>query len=365
MGACDEILDLISARLDGELTAEQKTALAEHLSACPECSALARDLEGLHAAMPGLNVTPPAAIMENVMARIKEEAKVVSFPTKKKPSRQWRALGAAAAIFAVVLAGTFALRGGMNNGASGGDAVTLDVPPPAAAPSSAPSASLAEASPRSVQTEEEHEYGVMPSMEDAAVESGTEYRGEASFTQKDTAPAPSPTGAADAGGSAATGGVEPRMAQTTSGVTASPPQVPTTFSSQKVDAKLYGSFSGKLTAQSACETLFEHLKEQNYPDLGTAAPWEGAILTGTAETDDLVYTLAAVAAEGETYTWRLAYVGLSQNRKYHEFHLYAEVTDGTATRTVQGGWYGVAVADGTILTAQDDIDAYETAVSEE
>ena len=45
MCTCDEALELISARLDGPLTAAEEARLNEHLAACSPCRALLVDLE--------------------------------------------------------------------------------------------------------------------------------------------------------------------------------------------------------------------------------------------------------------------------------------------------------------------------------
>ncbi len=328
MNACDEILDLISARLDGPLTDWENQILAEHLTSCPQCKALADDLQEIHAVMPGLNAPAPAFIMENVMERIKaEESKVVAFPGRKSYRRQWRALGATAAVFAVVLAGTFALRGGSMKANSGGNASMLD-----ALPSTAPSAAVAE--PRDVPAAGEGEETLTaPTAEDILEQGIVTERGLESSDEK---------------GVAATAGE------------ADPTQDPVTFASRP-----YSLSVGEQTPETACQTLFELLKTQNYPSFESTAPWDGAALTGSAEDGNLVYTLAPATREGETYTWELVYMGLSANHKYYEFHLCASVTGNKTARAVQGGWYGVAVADGTILTAQDDLKAYEKAVNDE
>ena len=48
MLTCEQALELISAQLDGALTAEEAGALDEHLAQCPACRALRADLSTLH-----------------------------------------------------------------------------------------------------------------------------------------------------------------------------------------------------------------------------------------------------------------------------------------------------------------------------
>lgn len=72
--SCEKYLDLISARLDGELTAQEQTDLTAHLQTCPACRAIAGELEGMHSALTALGQVPaPAALSQTVMTRIKAE----------------------------------------------------------------------------------------------------------------------------------------------------------------------------------------------------------------------------------------------------------------------------------------------------
>ncbi len=71
---CERYLDLISARLDGELTAQEEAELTAHLQECPACRAIAGDMEGLHSALTGLGeVDVPAELSQTVMGKIKGE----------------------------------------------------------------------------------------------------------------------------------------------------------------------------------------------------------------------------------------------------------------------------------------------------
>ena len=54
MLTCEQALELISAQLDGALTAEEAGALDEHLAQCPACRALRADLSTLHQLLPTL-----------------------------------------------------------------------------------------------------------------------------------------------------------------------------------------------------------------------------------------------------------------------------------------------------------------------
>ena len=115
MYTCDQALELLSARLDGALTPEETAGLEEHLAQCPECRALAADLETLHDAMPELYQEPPAQLKERVMAQIRAESAPISLEEvrKKRSGRKtWRSWGAMAAVMAVVFMSAVAMRFG-------------------------------------------------------------------------------------------------------------------------------------------------------------------------------------------------------------------------------------------------------------
>ena len=141
MYTCDQALELLSARLDGALTPEETAGLEEHLAQCPECRALAADLETLHDAMPELYQEPPAQLKERVMAQIRAESAPISLEEvrKKRSGRKtWRSWGAMAAVMAVVFMSAVAMRFG------GGD--TAGIPENGPVPSAAVYSAQPEAS---------------------------------------------------------------------------------------------------------------------------------------------------------------------------------------------------------------------------
>ena len=72
--SCERYLDLISARLDGELTQGEETELQAHLSECPACRAIARDLDGVHSAVAGLGeVEAPEELSRRVMEGVRAQ----------------------------------------------------------------------------------------------------------------------------------------------------------------------------------------------------------------------------------------------------------------------------------------------------
>ena len=86
MLTCEQALELISAQLDGALTAEEAGALDEHLAQCPACRALRADLSTLHQLLPTLAEEPPAGLKDDIMKAV-HASKCTPFHTRK---RQWR-----------------------------------------------------------------------------------------------------------------------------------------------------------------------------------------------------------------------------------------------------------------------------------
>jgi anti-sigma factor RsiW len=126
MRTCEEVLELLSAALDGELTDQEQAELAAHLAQCPSCSALFAQLQGLHRAMGELGDVPaPAGFADRVMDQVRAEGataqtgKVIPFPTQKRKRTPWRRWVAAAAVVAVVALGAVTLPGQFTLGRSG------------------------------------------------------------------------------------------------------------------------------------------------------------------------------------------------------------------------------------------------------
>ena len=118
MRSCDEILELISAALDGALTADEQTELDEHLSRCPACSALFDELKSLREASAELEDVPApdgfaGRVMDAIAAAPAQEHSdnVVPFPAKKRSRTPWKGWAATAAVVAVVALGAVTLPG--------------------------------------------------------------------------------------------------------------------------------------------------------------------------------------------------------------------------------------------------------------
>lgn len=88
---CDKYLDLISARLDGQLTSQEEAELTAHLQTCPACRAIAKDMEGLHSALAAVGeVDTPAELSQTVLAKIRTEKR----PNRRRTLRQLSSLAA-------------------------------------------------------------------------------------------------------------------------------------------------------------------------------------------------------------------------------------------------------------------------------
>ena len=116
----DRCLELLSARLDGPLTGGEERELEDHLRTCPQCRALAEQLEQLHAGFAGLEeLEAPAGFTGRVMEQIGGERKVI--PLFRRP--QFRALAGLAACLAICV-GIYGLgQGGGRDLPAGGTAL--------------------------------------------------------------------------------------------------------------------------------------------------------------------------------------------------------------------------------------------------
>lgn len=104
---CEEALELLSARLDGELTAQEERELEDHLSVCPACRELGKELSALHFSFEELeDEQAPEDLAARVMERVRGlEREKKAIPLFRRP--QVRALAGLAAC-AVVCAGLYA-----------------------------------------------------------------------------------------------------------------------------------------------------------------------------------------------------------------------------------------------------------------
>ena len=99
MISCERCEELLSARLDGELTPEDAHLLEAHLAQCPDCRKLDRDLTALHQRLSALSLDPPEHLTAAVIAQLEDKA---AQPSKKK--RPWLAGVCAAAVVLLAVA---------------------------------------------------------------------------------------------------------------------------------------------------------------------------------------------------------------------------------------------------------------------
>jgi len=127
---CEQMTALLSAYMDGELTAAEQVHVRAHLEQCPECRALYEQLMTLHTSFSDLEeISAPENFAQGVMARIRAEENPKVIPLFKRP--QVRAvMGLAACALLCIGFGRVALDGSFKNSSVGQAA-------PAAAPGSA------------------------------------------------------------------------------------------------------------------------------------------------------------------------------------------------------------------------------------
>ena len=105
---CEQALQAMSARLDGELPEDEARALDAHLRECAPCRALMAELTELDDGLKTLSVEPPETLAPGVMRAIRAET------AKKQKKRTphittWLIAGAAALALALGAAGVIEL----------------------------------------------------------------------------------------------------------------------------------------------------------------------------------------------------------------------------------------------------------------
>lgn len=98
--ACKEYHELMSAALDGELTAEERRRLDGHLSVCPECSRLFADLSACSDAMRSSDCEVPAGLKEWIMADLPAQQRTKQ--GKVLRLKRWIPVAAAACLALVI-----------------------------------------------------------------------------------------------------------------------------------------------------------------------------------------------------------------------------------------------------------------------
>ncbi|MBP8640234.1 MAG: zf-HC2 domain-containing protein [Oscillospiraceae bacterium] len=113
MSDCEKYIEMISAMVDGELTAEQEAELRTHIDSCQECARIHDAFLGISDAFSESLVAPPETLAKGVMYKIKMQ--------KKGGSRfsfgRYTAIAACLAL-AIFGASYFGLLDGLNMGSS-------------------------------------------------------------------------------------------------------------------------------------------------------------------------------------------------------------------------------------------------------
>ena len=173
MTECEYYQQLISQRLDGELTAAQEHELAEHLSRCAECRAVDAAFRALSEGFGGCAEEAPEGLCENVMADIRRENIRAGYSTKKYG---WRRLLATAACFAIIgAAASAALPALFSAGTSGAAPMAADVANEtagSAAEAAMPAEAAPENEPESPMVQRAKDSGAMPYVGGSANEAG-------------------------------------------------------------------------------------------------------------------------------------------------------------------------------------------------
>ena len=105
---CDRFYELMSAKLDGELTEEEAEALQAHLEICGDCRRVYEAMASIETDLAGLEQPAPAGLKQGVLYRIGQETGSV----KKSKRRFWgvgTGMGLAAAVL-VLLVGVGVIR---------------------------------------------------------------------------------------------------------------------------------------------------------------------------------------------------------------------------------------------------------------
>ncbi|NCB64222.1 MAG: hypothetical protein EOM52_11595 [Clostridia bacterium] len=263
---CDRALELLSFRLDGALSREEASELAEHLNSCEVCRAANRELEAIHAVMPELLEEVPEGFHQKVMEKIAGE-KVVTFPVKKAHTA-WKSWAPLAAVFAVILLGAGTLS---HLGAKSGSPM-------------APPAALA-AVPMETPVGDTGGFGAAASA-DSQAKDATNGGENAAKTQADE------------------GGIAPQAA----GIPA--PQ-PTALPESAAQPRAF-AMSAVLTPQEAGAAA----AELEYP---------GVTAADLSREDGSYGGWTAVLSDGSAV--ELRYLGPSPNEEYYEFGLYDQGSD--------------------------------------
>ena len=98
---CEQALELLSGHIDGANTPEEEAQLQAHLASCADCRAILAAYEELDSGLSALKAQPPAALAQNVMEAVRQEASAGK-KIRRFPVRSIAATAVAAALLLVV-----------------------------------------------------------------------------------------------------------------------------------------------------------------------------------------------------------------------------------------------------------------------
>lgn len=115
---CEQMNELLSAWLDGELSESERRQMQAHLEQCAQCRALFEQLQALHTSFSDLEEIPaPEGFAQRVMEQVEKETKPKVVHLFKRPQmRSFAALAACAVLF--VGFGRVAMHGKAEEGAA-------------------------------------------------------------------------------------------------------------------------------------------------------------------------------------------------------------------------------------------------------
>lgn len=115
---CEEALELISAALDGELTARERGELDDHLASCPDCATLFDELAGQSRLLRELDCEVPADLTDRILSQLSEQ-QAGTVPSRPRRVLHWRRWGTLAACLVLAVWAGLSLPGTSSESASG------------------------------------------------------------------------------------------------------------------------------------------------------------------------------------------------------------------------------------------------------
>jgi len=106
MSKCTEYVAMMGAYLEGELSAEDRALLEEHLLSCPECRQHLEGLKKFIEVLSELEDEPPAGLAESIIEKIRLEKKNRGILTLLR-RHTFPVVAAAAAVFVLVVTGVY------------------------------------------------------------------------------------------------------------------------------------------------------------------------------------------------------------------------------------------------------------------